>query len=276
MKLLRGQNALVTGAASGIGRAVALALAGEGVTLALTDRDADGLAATARATREAGVAVTTAACDLADPEAIRAMLRKLVGDGALAILVNCAGLAWYGQQHAMTDAEWRGLLAVNLLAPIQITTETLPNLLRADAAHVVNIASMLGVFPGRRLSAYTASKFGLVGFTLAMRADYHRRDRFGLSAICPGFVRTPMLQLRGSPVAPGKLPSIPEFASTTPEHVAEVTLDAIRRDRGLVLVTAFAKIGWALMRLSPGLFDWLNREGWRQRGRIDPPAPPQR
>ena len=274
MKVLRGRTAFVTGAASGIGRAIALRLAREGVNLVLTDRSADGLAATMRDAQALGVSATSAVCDLTRPTDISAMLEQHFADAPLHILVNCAGLTWYGHQHSAPRDMWQDVMAVNLLAPMQITTELLPRLLAADEAHIVNVASMLGVAPGRKLVAYTASKHGLVGFTMAMRADYHR-SYFGLSAICPGFVKTPMLALEGACETGGSHPTIPDWLSTTPDHIAEVALDAIRRDRGLVLVTAAAKLLWWLNRLSPALLDYLNREGWRQRGRIEP-APPGR
>jgi 3-oxoacyl-[acyl-carrier protein] reductase len=270
MILLRGRTALVTGAASGIGRAIALRLAREGVNLVLTDRAPEGLAATERDTRSLGVSVTSAVCDLAKPADISAMLARLFAGAPLHILVNCAGLNWFGPLHTSRDAEWRDVMAVNLLAPIQITTELMNLLLRADEAHIVNIASMLGLAPGRKLAAYTASKYGLVGFTLAMRTDYHR-SHFGISAICPGFVKTPMLN---NPDNNLSQPNIPDWLSTTPEHVADVTIDAILRNRGLVLVTLLARLAWWANRLSPALVDYLGREGWRQRGRIVPPPAP--
>jgi 3-oxoacyl-[acyl-carrier protein] reductase len=273
MKVLRGRTALVTGAASGIGRAIALRLAQEGVNLVLTDRDETGLAQTAEAARRADIVVSTVLCDLAQPAEITQTLDRLFANAPLHIVVNCAGLTWFGLQHGAGDAAWRSIMAVNLLAPMQITTELIPVLLRADEAHIVNIASFLGVVPGRKLAAYSASKYGLVGFSLAMRSDY-MRSGFGLSVVCPGFVKTPMLALQGAAETPAKLPTVPAWLSTTPEHIAEVTIDVIKRDRGLVVVTALAKLFWRINRLAPGLVDYLNREGWRIRGRLAPPGKP--
>lgn len=254
MKVLRGRTAFVTGAASGIGRAIAIALAREGVDLVITDRDADGLAQTEQEAKRAGVGVTGMICDLTQPERIDDMLDRLVSGGPLHILVNCAGLAFYGQQHSMSDAGWRDIIAVNLTAPMQITTRLIGTLAREDEAHIVNVASFLGLVPVRRLSAYQASKFGLVGFTLALRADYHRRN-FGISVVCPGFVRTPMLDRTGSIEASAPGARLPNWLCTTPEHIAQVTIGAIRRDKGLVVVTAFAHLTWRFYRLFPWLAD---------------------
>jgi 3-oxoacyl-[acyl-carrier protein] reductase len=269
MRILRGRTAFVTGAASGIGRAIAAALAREGVNLIISDRDADGLALTRQEAERESVSVTSIICDLAQPEQIADMLDRLASSADLHILVNCAGLALFGQQRAMSDADWRHIMAVNLLAPMQITTRLIPTLSRADEAHIVNIASFLGLVPTRRLAAYQASKYGLVGFTLALRGDYYRKN-FGVSVICPGLVRTPMLEQSGPSETPAPGSRMPAWLSTTPEHIAQATIRAIKRDQGLVVVTVFARAMWRLNRFFPGLFDFLNREGWRSRGPIVP------
>lgn len=269
MKTLRGRTAFVTGAASGIGRAIALALAAEGVNLILSDRNAEGLAATERDAAALGVDVMSALCDLTRPDDITAMLDRLFSDRPLHILVNCAGIALFGQQRTMREADWRALMAVNLLAPIQITTHLMDVLARSEEAHIVNIASILGLVPWRQLAAYQASKFGLVGFTLGMRNDYHRHN-FGVSAVCPGLVQTPMTDLEGAQTH-GRPPRLPAWVFTTPEHIARATIRAIRHDKGLVVVPALARVVWRLNRLFPGLIRLVGREGWRSRGPILPP-----
>ena len=160
-------------------------------------------------------------------------------------------------------------MAVNLLAPMQITTHLMNLLARADEAHIVNISSILGLVPVQGLAAYQASKYGLVGFTLAMRNEYHRGN-FGVSAICPGLVKTPMVEPDGPSKIYAKMPRIPAWLFTTPERVAQATVDAIKRDRGLVIITFAAHLIWYLNRFFPGLVDILNREAWRSRGAIIP------
>jgi 3-oxoacyl-[acyl-carrier protein] reductase len=269
MKTLRGRTAFVTGAASGIGRATAMALAREGVNLVLTDIDVAGLESMRREATKLGVGASTAVCDLSQPEEITKLLDRVFSTGPLHILVNCAGIALYGQQRSISDSDWRNLMAVNLLAPMQITTHLINVLARSDEAHIVNMASIFGLVPGKGLAAYQASKYGLVGFTLAMRGDYHRGN-FGVSLMCPGFVRTPMVEPHGPSKIYSRMPRIPAWLFTTPEHVAQMTVDAIKRDRGLVIVTLAARLLWYLNRFFPGLLDLLNREGWRSRGPILP------
>jgi 3-oxoacyl-[acyl-carrier protein] reductase len=269
MKTLRGRTAFVTGAASGIGRAIAIALAREGVNVVLTDHDATGLESTRNETAKLGVGASTAVCDLTQPEEITKLLDRLFSTSPLHILVNCAGIALYGQQRSVSDSDWRNLMAVNLLAPMQITTHLMNVLARGDEAHIVNMSSIFGLVPVRGLAAYQASKYGLVGFTLAMRNDYHRGN-FGVSVICPGMVKTPMVDPDGPSKIYSKMPRIPAWLFTTPERVAQAAVDAIKRDRGLVIVTFAAHLMWYLNRFFPGIVDLLNREGWRSRGAILP------
>ena len=269
MKILRGRTAFVTGAASGIGRAIAIALAREGVNVVLTDHDAAGLESTQKEAAKLGVGASTAVCDLTQPGEITKLLDRLFSVGPLHILVNCAGIALYGPQRSVSDSEWRNLMAINLLAPMQITTHLINVLARGDEAHIVNMSSIFGLVPVRGLAAYQASKYGLVGFTLAMRNDYHRKN-FGVSVICPGLVRTPMVEPGGPTRIYSKMPRIPARLFTTPERVAQATVDAIKQDRGLVIITFAAHVMWYLNRFFPGLVDLLNREGWRSRGAIIP------
>lgn len=271
MKILRGRTAFVTGAASGIGRAIAVALAHEGVNLVLTDHDAAGMALTQAKAVQLGVSVTSAVCELTQPEEITKMLERLFATGPLHILINCAGIALYGPQRSVSDADWRNLMAVNLLAPMQITTQLINKLASAEEAHIINMSSIFGLVPVRGLAAYQASKYGLVGFTLALRDDYHRKN-FGVSVICPGLVTTPMIEPDGPSKIYFRLPKIPAWLCTTPERVAEATIGAIKRDKGLVIITPLAHVMWRLNRFFPGIVDLLNREGWRSRGPIIPPG----
>jgi 3-oxoacyl-[acyl-carrier protein] reductase len=264
MQVIRGKKALVTGAASGIGRALALALAREGADLYLVDRDEVNLAAVAREARGLGVAVATQVCDLTQPSQISAAVRSVLS-GGVNILVNNAGVAYYGATHDMTVEQWDRLMAINLLAPIQLVRELMPALLAQDEAHILNICSIFGLVPLRKGAAYQTSKFGLVGLSAALRAEYGRD--LGVSALCPGFVRTALLETfeTGDPGRPRHV--VPAWLCTSPEKVAAVAIRAIRRNRGMVVVTPAARLMWWLARFSPGLLDWLTRQGWRGKRR---------
>jgi 3-oxoacyl-[acyl-carrier protein] reductase len=266
MQTIRGKRALVTGAASGIGRAIALELARQGANLFLIDINERELNAAAGEVRAHGVEAVAVRCDLSQPAQISDAVNSLRATwGGLNILVNNAGVAYYGPTHLMTGAQWHRIMAVNLNAPIQLIRELLPVLLSADDAHIVNVCSMWGLFSWRKMAAYQTTKFALVGLTAALRAEY-QGESFGVTALCPGYVRTPLLEVFETP-DPDRRPAVPWWIGTTPERVAARTVRAIRRNHGLVLITPVAHLYWRIMRLSPGLVDWLLREGWRRRGK---------
>jgi 3-oxoacyl-[acyl-carrier protein] reductase len=275
MKIIRGKKALITGAASGIGRAIAVALAGEGADLYLVDIDEAGLELTAREVAGRGVEVVTAVCDLGEPAQISAAVRALLSRwDRLNILVNNAGVLCYGPAHRMTDEQWNRVMSVNLAAPVQLARELLPTLLSSQDAHLVNICSIFGLVSSRNIAAYQTSKYGLVGFTEALRTEYGGRT-FGVTAVCPGFVSTPMMErvVAGEPTVngrSGKPPTPPPaWIVTSPEKVAAKIIAAMRKNRGLVIVTPAARLLWWLKRLSPGAVDWVSREGWRSKGPVE-------
>jgi NAD(P)-dependent dehydrogenase (short-subunit alcohol dehydrogenase family) len=177
---------LVTGAASGIGRATAERLARDGCRLALFDRDAEGLEATASTL--AG-AVTTVV-DLCDRDGVSAAVAEVVERwGGIDVLVNNAGIGFAASVLATDPAEWDLTLGVNLTAPFLMSRAVLPVMLEAGSGVIVNVASVAGVVGIRNRAAYCASKAGLVGLTRAMAAD-HAHQGIRVNAICPGTVET--------------------------------------------------------------------------------------
>ncbi len=268
MKSLQNHTALITGAASGIGRALAQALAAEGCHLYLVDRDSDGLSALQKDLNSAVLQVRTHVCDLSSPDQITAMVAAAVAEtNGIDLLINNAGIACYGPTHQMTMRQWNQVLQINLLAPVQITQELLPHLLLRRDPHIVNMCSISGLVAGGRFTAYHTSKFGLVGFTEALRGEY-RRQGIGVTAICPGPVTTQLYRDASSSRTDGKVPQPPEWACATPETVARRTLLAIRRNERQVLITPMAHLLFQLKRFLPGLIDFANgfsRHGKKKR-----------
>jgi short-subunit dehydrogenase len=275
MKNIRGKSALVTGAASGIGRAIALALAQEGANLFLVDIDRPRLSAAADEARQCGVQVVAHVADVGKPDEVHQVVESVLKSGAgLDILVNNAGIAYYGPTEQMTAEQWERVLAVNLHAPLQFTRELLPALLARPEAHILNVCSIAGLVAMRRLAAYHASKFALVGFSESLRAEFGPRG-VGVTALCPGLVRTNMF--RAAKTAPGKsIRELPSWLYTSPERVALRAVRAIRRSEGLVLITPLAHFLWGFKRLAPGLLDWLQRfRRHRRRPVLTAPLAPQ-
>ncbi|HEV3417078.1 MAG TPA: SDR family NAD(P)-dependent oxidoreductase [Pirellulales bacterium] len=273
MRVLQGKRALVTGAASGIGRAIALALAAERCHVYLLDIDDAGAEEAAALARQNGVEAIAARCDLTDPAQISAGIRQMLERWpAIDILINSAGVAYYGPTENMTAAQWDWLLKINLLAPIQFTRELMPTLLAQPEGHVLNVCSIAGLVAGGRAAAYQVSKFGLVGFTEALRSEYVRRG-VGLTALCPGPVQTNLYRsaISGRPNKP--VPEPPPWVCATPEQVARKAIRGIRKNSSVVLVTPMAYALSYIKRLSPGLLDWFNCLGRKKRSPAVAAAP---
>jgi short-subunit dehydrogenase len=181
------------------------------------------------------------------------------------VLVNNAGVAYYGPTHRMTASQCERVLAVNLLAPIQLTRELLPALLERPEAHVLNVCSIAGLVASGRLAAYHVSKFGLVGFSESLRAEYGSRG-LGVTALCPGLVKTALFQTAMHNPRKKPLPKPPDWACTSPECIARRAVRAIRRNEGLVVVSPMARALWCFKRVAPGLLDWCQRFRRRRGG----------
>ncbi|HEY4262880.1 MAG TPA: SDR family NAD(P)-dependent oxidoreductase, partial [Schlesneria sp.] len=173
------------------------------------------------------------------------------------ILVNNAGVAYYGPTHSMTAAQWDWLLNINLLAPIQITRELLPILLERPDAHILNVCSISGLVAGGRFAAYHTSKFGLIGFTEAIRAEYGRRG-LGVSALCPGPVLTNLYKSCASAKSDKSVPHPPRWLCCSIEAVSKAAIRCIYRDKRMKLVGPLAHLlAWSKW-LAPGVLDLLN------------------
>jgi short-subunit dehydrogenase len=266
MKHLKGKRCLLTGAASGIGRALALRLADEGVHLYLLDVDLAGLKNVVEQCRQRGVVAVGRQCDLAQPTHISAAVADLLARWKyIDLLVNNAGVAYYGPTEKMTGNQWDWLMAINLLAPIQITRELLPILLVRKGTHILNVCSISGIAAGGRFTAYHTSKFGLVGFTEALRAEYNRKG-IGVTNLCPGPVSSNLYNRAISGRNGSQpVPNPPNWLSASPEWVARRGVWGIKRNKRMVLVTPLARLLYAMKRISPGFLDWLNHVSRRKR-----------
>ena len=254
MKTLRGRKALITGAASGIGRALAIGLAREGVHLYLLDVNAAGLADVVTQVRGEGVEAVGKHCDVADSMQLVDCLREMLSNwGAPQLLVNNAGVGCYGATHEMTADQWNRVLDINLLAPIELTRELLPTLLAQDESHILNVCSMAGLVGFPKTAAYNVSKFGLQGLSESIRAEYGKTN-LGVTSLCPGFVDTDIFQSANNGMSPQKVRAPNAWAMITPERVATLAIRGIRRNRPVVVVTLLARVLWFLKRMAPRQF----------------------
>jgi NAD(P)-dependent dehydrogenase (short-subunit alcohol dehydrogenase family) len=200
-----GRVAVVTGAASGIGRATALRLAREGAAVACIDRDGAGADAAAEAVRAAGARAAGVTCDVASSAEVDAAARRVeVELGPVHALANVAGIGDVagldGIEH-LPDERWQRVLDVNLNGAFFWCRALLPGMASRGAGAVVNVSSLAGRSKSANANyAYTASKAGLLGLTRHLAFDYGRRG-VRVNAICPGGVDTPMLRAAGARAA---------------------------------------------------------------------------
>jgi short-subunit dehydrogenase len=186
------------------------------------------------------------------------------------LLVNNAGVAYYGDTAHLSGEHCEQLLRVNLHAPLHFTRLLLPTLLTRPEAHVLNVASFFGLIGTRKVAAYTASKFGLVGFSESLRAEYARTN-LGVTALCPGFVDTGLFATasHGENRQSAKHP--PGWMLTTPEKVAERAVRAIRRNEALVVTQRYAQLAYFAKRFFPGVLDFANHLSRKRFSRKDLP-----
>jgi short-subunit dehydrogenase len=226
---LRGKTALLTGATGGLGRAIATALAERGASLVLSSRkreELEGLAAELQGEHRVAVA------DLAEPGAAIALLAEA---GDIDVLVANAALPGSGKLDGFTQNEVERALRVNLESPILMAHSLVPKMIERGSGHIVMIGSLSGVAPTARQTIYNATKFGLRGFTLALREDL-RETGASASLVAPGFVRDAGMFADSKADAPAGM------GTTTPERVSAAVVDAIEKDRGEIAVAPFRQV----------------------------------
>jgi NAD(P)-dependent dehydrogenase (short-subunit alcohol dehydrogenase family) len=258
-----GRVAAITGASSGIGRALAIDLAGRGAHLALADIDEVGLAETVGLCEGNGVKVTSQRLDVADRAAVEAWADQVVGDhGKVNLIFNNAGVAVAASIATMTYDDFEWLMNINFWGVVYGTKAFLPHLKAAGEGHVINLSSVFGLFSVPSQSAYNAAKFGVRGFTDALRIELDM-ENCGVSAttIHPGGIKTNILRNarldeEAAAMAGGVEKAWHDFdriALTTPKKAAQQILVAVEKDRRRALIGPDAKVLDFVSRLPAGL-----------------------
>lgn len=187
---LKGKVAIVTGAGRGIGRAIATALAKEGVHLGLLARSEDALKEAAAEFEGLGVKAAYAAVDVSSMEQVEQAVKELTNElGTADILVNNAGTGKFASLLDMDPEEWKRTIDVNLMGPYYVTRAVLPQLIEKNGGDIINISSTNGLNGAATSSAYSASKFGLIGLTESLAQEV-RRNNIRVTALAPSTVAT--------------------------------------------------------------------------------------
>lgn len=275
---LHGRVAAVTGAASGIGRELAILLAKKGADLAVSDVDEVGLAETVDLAKKAGAGVTVTAqrLDVADREAVHAWADQVVADhGKVNVIVNNAGVALGATVDGMSYDDFDWLMGINFQGVVSGTKAFLPHLKAAGEGQVVNISSVFGLMGIPSQSAYNAAKFAVRGFTEALRVELDIED-CGVSAttVHPGGIKTSIAKNARmddsiSDIGQDSTQAIAEFEKlfiTSPKRAAKVIVRGIEKNKRRVLIGPDAWAFSLVSKLPPGAYQGIIARG-AQRGR---------
>jgi NAD(P)-dependent dehydrogenase (short-subunit alcohol dehydrogenase family) len=254
---LAGKTAVVTGAASGIGRQIALALGRRGCHLALADLDAAGLAQTEDMLGGRDLVVSRHRLDVADAEAVAALPAHVLDrHTGVDLLINNAGVALGGTFEEVDLADFEWLFEINFWGLVRMTRAFLPHLRRAPDASLVNVSSLFGLIAPPGQAAYAASKFAVNGFSQALRHEL-RGSNVGLTIVHPGGVATGIAQnaRRAGTLSAEedeqRLRDVQRLLRMPPERAGEIIVAGVERRRQRVLVGGDAKIAALVARLAP-------------------------
>ncbi|CAH0344521.1 3-ketoacyl-ACP reductase [Bacillus sp. CECT 9360] len=190
MRSLKGKTALITGAGRGIGRAAAIALAQEGVNVGLIGLNMSNLEKVTADLAQYDVDVSAASADVADLDAVSHAVEHIKSDlGTIDILINNAGIAKFGGFMELTPEEWENIIKVNLMGVYNVTRAVLPGMIEQKAGDIINISSSAGQRGAAVTSAYSASKFAVLGLTESLMLEV-RKHNIRVSALTPSTVAT--------------------------------------------------------------------------------------
>ena len=277
MKDFNGRVAAITGAGSGIGRALAQDLARRGAPLALSDVDEAGLAETVALCEGHGVKVTSQRVDVADRDAMFTWADQVVADhGKVNLIFNNAGVALGATIEGMSYDDFEWLMSINFWGVVHGTKAFLPHLKAAGEGHIVNLSSVFGLISVPSQSAYNSAKFAVRGFTDALRMELEI-DKCGVSSttIHPGGIKTNIVRnsrmddsvanMAGTVDEAAK--QFDKTAMTSPEKAARQILAAVEKNQRRALIGPDAKLIDLLSRLPAGLYQRVLVFGAKRRRR---------
>jgi NAD(P)-dependent dehydrogenase (short-subunit alcohol dehydrogenase family) len=264
MKDFHGKVAVITGAASGMGRELALELARQGAKLSLCDYDPAGLAETAELARALGAQVHAKVVNVGEREQILAYADEVAQHyGVINLVFNNAGIAHHASVEQTAFKDYDRVMDIDFWGVVNSTKAFLPHLIASGDAHIVNTSSVFGLFAVGGQSAYNAAKFAVRGFTEALRIEMLSSDHnVGVSCVHPGGIKTAIC--RNATVAEGQDQAAfaaffdQHLARTEADAAARTILDGVRRGRGKILIGADAHVFDVLVRLTGSAYQRVN------------------
>jgi short-subunit dehydrogenase len=260
MTFLKGGVAVVTGAGSGIGRALAQQLAAAGSAVALADIDEAGLEQTAQSLVKNGVLITTHVVDVAKEERMKSFVDEVKERyGRVTLLINNAGVSLHGDFEEISLDDFRWLMGINFWGTVYGVKYFLPLLKQERRAHIVNLSSLFGIIAPAGQVSYAASKFAVRGFTEALRHEFEGSN-VNISCVHPGGIRTPIARRSrlgaGTPEwkREANIARWDQLARTPPETAAAKILRGVERREGRILIGIDAYQVDFLQRLRPASY----------------------
>ena len=269
------KTAVITGAGSGIGRAVAVALGQRGWKVGVLDIDADGALRTVELVEAAGGSAESFRCDVANLADVEAAAEHFFSAWAgVGMLVNNAGIGGGGYVGETSIADWERVVAVNLWGVLHGCHAFIPRMKAQGRGYIVNTASTAGLMPQMMFAPYDTTKAAVVGLSETLKVELAPFN-IGVTVLCPSCVKTNIVENSLKQVAldsyeerdwgMGVIQAGLDNSSITPEDVAEMLIRGIENDRLYVLTSGYSKLVWSLIRLSPQLYyrlwAWLSRTG---------------
>lgn len=270
MNIFREKVAVVTGAGSGIGKALCELLAAKGAKVIASDINAQRVEETTAGIKSAGGLAWSEALDVTDHEAFTLHLEKAFNDhGRIDYLFNNAGIVVFSELRDLEVDHWRRVIDVNLNGVFHGSLAAYKLMVKQGFGHIVNLSSVEGLLPFPGSSPYVASKFGVLGFTQTLWVE---GAHFGVkaSAVCPGFIRTRIFDdaswINIDKDKAMSIGNIFEKFSASPEKCAKIILKGVAKNKPIITVTGPTYIIWRLARLSPvGIMKTVRKdfEKWR-------------
>jgi NAD(P)-dependent dehydrogenase (short-subunit alcohol dehydrogenase family) len=266
LRSFAGAVAVVTGGASGIGRALGEALARRGAQVVLADLQADLAEEVAVGIRASGGRATAACMDVTDFAATNRLIQvSFQSTGRLDYVFNIAGIGIVGEARYYQLEDWYRILDVNLRGVVHGVQAAYPIMLRQGFGHIVNMASGAGLWPSPFVVGYCTTKYAVVELSAALRIEAAAGVR--VSVFCPGAVRTPALTCEsryGKLLPPIPLEVLRRLVEPqrpiSPQQFTEKALRAVAKNRAIIVIPSWWKVVWWLNRVSPGLGLYLGRK----------------
>jgi 3-oxoacyl-[acyl-carrier protein] reductase len=231
MENLKGQKAIITGGGSGLGKATALAFAKEGIDVAITGRNEKNLQETVAELKALGVNATYSKFDVGNHQEVKAGIEAIIKEfGSLDILVNNAGIAAFGTFLEMSPEDWQGMIQTNVMGMYYVTREVLPHLIKNNKGDIFNVSSTAGINGNAGTSAYSASKFAVIGLSESLMKEV-RKNNIRVCTLTPSTIASQMaLDLGITDGNPEKV--------LQPEDFAELIVSALQLPRRAMLKSA--------------------------------------